>query len=131
MIQAAFSPEAVLGATFGLSIQRICSIGLIRTINASEAGLGTAAVIYGSTGSSNGSTYGLGGFGGGGRSGGYGNFVKLGHAAGIASGYGHMSRIAVSRGQHVRQGQVIGAVIVQMDISALVAAGQAIAASAK
>lgn len=53
MIKAAFSPEAVLGATFGLSIQRICSIGLIRTINASEAGLGTAAVIYGSTGSVN------------------------------------------------------------------------------
>lgn len=59
MIQAAFSPEAVLGATFGLSIQRICSIGLIRTINASEAGLGTAAVIYGSTGSSSPETDGL------------------------------------------------------------------------
>jgi murein DD-endopeptidase MepM/ murein hydrolase activator NlpD len=45
---------------------------------------------------------------GAGRSGGYGNFVKLGHAGGLASGYGHMSRIAVTRGQHVRQGQVIG-----------------------
>ena len=45
---------------------------------------------------------------GAGRSGGYGNFVKLGHAGGLASGYGHMSRIAVARGQHVRQGQVIG-----------------------
>ncbi|WP_203309044.1 MULTISPECIES: M23 family metallopeptidase [Sphingomonas] len=43
-----------------------------------------------------------------GRSGGYGNFVKLAHPAGLASGYGHMSRIAVARGQHVRQGQVIG-----------------------
>ncbi|MGP7794838.1 M23 family metallopeptidase [Sphingomonas sp. CLY1604] len=45
---------------------------------------------------------------GAGRFGGYGNFVKLAHSGGLASGYGHMSRIAVARGQHVRQGQVIG-----------------------
>ncbi len=45
---------------------------------------------------------------GAGRAGGYGNFVKLIHGSGLASGYGHMSRIAVSRGEHVRQGQVIG-----------------------
>ena len=45
---------------------------------------------------------------GAGRAGGYGNFVKLVHGGGLASGYGHMSRIAVTRGQHVRQGQVIG-----------------------
>ena len=43
-----------------------------------------------------------------GRSGGYGNFVKLGHAGGLASGYGHMSRIAVRPGTRVHQGQVIG-----------------------
>jgi murein DD-endopeptidase MepM/ murein hydrolase activator NlpD len=43
-----------------------------------------------------------------GRSGGYGNFVKLAHAGGYASGYGHMSRIAVSPGTHVARGQVIG-----------------------
>ena len=43
-----------------------------------------------------------------GRAGGYGNFVKLNHAGGVATGYGHMSRIAVSRGQHVSRGQVIG-----------------------
>ena len=43
-----------------------------------------------------------------GRSGGYGNFVKLAHGNGIGSGYGHMSRIAVSPGQHVARGQVIG-----------------------
>jgi murein DD-endopeptidase MepM/ murein hydrolase activator NlpD len=43
-----------------------------------------------------------------GRAGGYGNFVKLNHAAGLVSGYGHMSRIAVSPGQHVARGQVIG-----------------------
>ena len=43
-----------------------------------------------------------------GRHGGYGNFVKLSHGGGIATGYGHMSRIAVAPGQHVAQGQVIG-----------------------
>lgn len=43
-----------------------------------------------------------------GRNGGYGNFVKLSHAGSIATGYGHMSRIAVRPGQRVRQGAVIG-----------------------
>ncbi|MGC1271359.1 MAG: M23 family metallopeptidase [Croceibacterium sp.] len=43
-----------------------------------------------------------------GRHGGHGNFVKLNHAAGLQSGYAHMSRIAVSPGQSVRRGQVIG-----------------------
>ncbi len=43
-----------------------------------------------------------------GRTGGYGNFVKLVHGGGMASGYGHMSRIAVSSGTRVQQGQVIG-----------------------
>jgi len=40
--------------------------------------------------------------------GGHGNFVKLDHAGGLGSGYGHMSRIAVQPGSFVRQGQVIG-----------------------
>jgi murein DD-endopeptidase MepM/ murein hydrolase activator NlpD len=43
-----------------------------------------------------------------GRNGGYGNFVKLAHAGGLASGYGHMSRIAVRPGTRVTKGQVIG-----------------------
>ncbi|MGU3389433.1 peptidoglycan DD-metalloendopeptidase family protein [Sphingomonas sp. M1A8_2b] len=43
-----------------------------------------------------------------GRTGGYGNFVKLVHGGGMASGYGHMSRIAVASGTRVRAGQVIG-----------------------
>jgi murein DD-endopeptidase MepM/ murein hydrolase activator NlpD len=43
-----------------------------------------------------------------GRHGGHGNFVKLGHGGGLETGYAHMSRIAVSAGQHVRRGQVIG-----------------------
>lgn len=40
--------------------------------------------------------------------GGHGNFVKLEHAGGLGSGYGHMSRIAVRSGTYVRQGQLIG-----------------------
>jgi murein DD-endopeptidase MepM/ murein hydrolase activator NlpD len=43
-----------------------------------------------------------------GRKGGYGNFIQINHAAGLATGYGHMSRFATRAGQRVRQGQVIG-----------------------
>lgn len=40
--------------------------------------------------------------------GGHGNYVKLSHTGNLGTGYGHMSRIAVSVGQHVSRGQVIG-----------------------
>ena len=40
--------------------------------------------------------------------GGHGNYVKLDHGGGIATGYGHMSRIAVAPGMAVRRGQIIG-----------------------
>jgi murein DD-endopeptidase MepM/ murein hydrolase activator NlpD len=43
-----------------------------------------------------------------GRHGGHGNYVRLEHGGGIGTGYGHMSRIAVSAGTHVHAGQVIG-----------------------
>ena len=43
-----------------------------------------------------------------GRHGGHGNYVKLSHSGGIATGYAHMSRIAVHSGERVRRGQVIG-----------------------
>ncbi len=43
-----------------------------------------------------------------GRRGGHGNYVRLEHGGGIGTGYGHMSRIAVSPGSRVRGGQVIG-----------------------
>lgn len=42
------------------------------------------------------------------RKGGYGNFVQVNHGGGLASGYGHMSRFAVSSGARVRRGQIIG-----------------------
>ena len=40
--------------------------------------------------------------------GGHGNYVRLEHGGGLATGYGHMSRIAVSPGARVGRGQVIG-----------------------
>ncbi|WP_258042813.1 M23 family metallopeptidase [Sphingomonas sp. NBWT7] len=43
-----------------------------------------------------------------GRNRGYGNFIKLDHGSGVASGYGHLSRFAVSSGQRVQRGQIIG-----------------------
>lgn len=45
---------------------------------------------------------------GAGRMGGCGNAVRLNHASGLQTRYCHMSRIAVSSGQSVRRGQVIG-----------------------
>lgn len=43
-----------------------------------------------------------------GRHGGHGNFVRLEHGGGLATGYAHMSRIAVAPGMQVAAGQVIG-----------------------
>lgn len=43
-----------------------------------------------------------------GRAGGCGNAVRVNHAGGIQTRYCHMSRMAVSAGQGVRRGQVIG-----------------------
>ncbi len=40
--------------------------------------------------------------------GGYGNLVVIDHGGGLASAYGHQSRIAVSVGQSVSQGETIG-----------------------
>jgi murein DD-endopeptidase MepM/ murein hydrolase activator NlpD len=42
--------------------------------------------------------------------GGYGNYILIDHGGGISSGYGHLSAIYVSVGQHVQKGQAIGAV---------------------
>ena len=43
-----------------------------------------------------------------GWAGGYGKFVKLAHSGGMATGFGHMSRIAVASGARVTRGQIIG-----------------------
>ena len=39
---------------------------------------------------------------------GYGNVVMIDHGGGLATAYGHQSRIAVSVGQSVAQGEIIG-----------------------
>lgn len=51
MVKAAFDPRAIMGGAVGLTVQHVFRLSLTRTINASEAGLGTAAVMYGATGS--------------------------------------------------------------------------------
>lgn len=51
MCKSALNPQAFAGGVMGLTVQYVFRLSLTRTINASEAGLGTAAVIYGSTGS--------------------------------------------------------------------------------
>lgn len=43
-----------------------------------------------------------------GYSGNYGNMVLVSHRFGLSTRYGHLSRLAVSRGQTVRRGDVIG-----------------------
>lgn len=43
-----------------------------------------------------------------GRKGGYGNFIRLNMGGGLATGYAHLSGFAVSPGQRVGRGQVIG-----------------------
>jgi murein DD-endopeptidase MepM/ murein hydrolase activator NlpD len=43
-----------------------------------------------------------------GSAGGYGNFVLIDHGGGLVTGYAHQSRLAVTQGQTVTQGQLIG-----------------------
>jgi len=43
-----------------------------------------------------------------GSNGGYGLFVVIDHGNGMSTGYAHQSQLAVSQGQLVSQGQVIG-----------------------
>lgn len=45
-----------------------------------------------------------------GWNGAYGNFVKIDHGQGFATAYAHLSKIYVSRGAKVKQGDLIGAV---------------------
>lgn len=47
----AFKPQAIMGAGAGIAVQQVMRYGIVRGINASEAGIGTAAIFFGSTGS--------------------------------------------------------------------------------
>jgi len=49
MVSLAFQPQAVLGGTLAFALQKTIALGFQQGINASEAGLGTAAVAFGTT----------------------------------------------------------------------------------
>lgn len=51
MIKSAFSPLAVAGGLVGFSVQQAMQFGILRSIMATESGLGTAAIFFSSTGS--------------------------------------------------------------------------------
>ncbi len=51
IMAAAFTPQAITGAAAGLTLQTVFYHAAYATVNASEAGLGTASVLYGNTGS--------------------------------------------------------------------------------
>lgn len=51
IVKSAFNPAAASGAVVGITLQRLFAISASRAINATEAGLGTAAVFYSNTGS--------------------------------------------------------------------------------
>lgn len=51
ILKHAFTPLAVAGGTLGFGVQQAIRFGMSRSIMANESGLGTAAILYGSTGS--------------------------------------------------------------------------------
>jgi AGCS family alanine or glycine:cation symporter len=51
MLVGAFNPQALLGGLAGFTVQDAIRFGMSRSLNATEAGLGTAGVLFGSTGS--------------------------------------------------------------------------------
>ena len=53
MIRYAFTQQAVRGALVGYTMQSALRYGISRSINATEVGLGTAGIIFGTTGSTN------------------------------------------------------------------------------
>lgn len=53
IIKAAFSTKALLGGVFGYTMQHAIRFGVARILNASETGLGTAAILFGGSSSVN------------------------------------------------------------------------------
>ncbi|MFI5332824.1 MAG: alanine/glycine:cation symporter family protein [Candidatus Babeliales bacterium] len=51
IIKSAFSPVALAGGALGFGIQQAMRYGILRTVLATESGLGTAAILFGATGS--------------------------------------------------------------------------------
>lgn len=87
------------GVTSSFGIRRHPILGFRRMHSGVDFGAGYGAPVYAATDGS--IAYA-------GRKGGYGNFIKVNHSGGLASGYAHLSRYAVRAGQRVRRGQVIG-----------------------
>jgi len=53
IVTAAFTPQALKGATLGMTVQSAIRYGFARGLNAVEAGLGNAGILFGATGSKN------------------------------------------------------------------------------
>lgn len=53
IVSGAFSPVALAGGVMGFGLQQAMRFGIFRGLNASEAGLGSAAILFGATGSKN------------------------------------------------------------------------------
>lgn len=51
IVQGAFNPAALAGGALGYSVQSALRFGVSRVSNANEAGLGTAGILFGATGS--------------------------------------------------------------------------------
>lgn len=85
--------------TSGFGARRHPILGYVRRHNGMDFGAPHGAPIYAVSDG----TIAVAGY-----SGGYGRFVRINHGGNLGTGYGHMSRIAVSAGQHVRRGQIIG-----------------------
>ncbi len=51
MATSAFSSTALAGGVAGFAIQQSIRLGMMRGIFATESGLGTAAILFGATGS--------------------------------------------------------------------------------
>ncbi|HLF66956.1 MAG TPA: alanine:cation symporter family protein, partial [Gammaproteobacteria bacterium] len=51
MIKGAFKPEALMGGALGITIMQSMTSGLNLSLTATESGLGTAAILFGYTGS--------------------------------------------------------------------------------
>ena len=85
--------------TSGFGARRHPILGYVRMHNGMDFGAPIGAPIYAVSDG----TIAVAGY-----SGGYGRYVRINHGGNLGTGYGHMSRIAVSAGQHVRRGQIIG-----------------------
>ncbi len=53
IFESAFYPKALAGAAVGMGVRQMIGLSISRTVNACEAGLGTAAIFYGNTNNSN------------------------------------------------------------------------------